>query len=56
LGVKTGANLLLYCLTLAFIFVAINQYMRGKREDRRIAAIVRQLAILEAQARDKSQE
>lgn len=53
LGVKTGANLLLYCLTLAFIFVVISLYMKGKRDERRLAIVVRRLAILEAQTKNK---
>jgi hypothetical protein len=52
-GVKTGANLLLYALTLAFIFVVINIYTRGKEEERRRTIIVRKIAILEAQLADK---
>src|SRR5437588_835349 len=43
-GVKTGANLLLYLLTLAFIFVVVNIYTRGKEEQKRMAKVVRRLA------------
>jgi small membrane protein len=52
-GVKTGANLLLYVLTLAFIFVVINLYTRGKEEENRRVIIVRRIALLEAQLRNK---
>jgi small membrane protein len=57
LGVKTGANLLLYTLTLAFIFVVINIYTRGKEDERRRVMIVRKIALLEAQiAQNKKQK
>jgi hypothetical protein len=52
-GVTTGASLLLYALTLAFIFVVINIYSRGKEDERRRALIVRRIALLEAQLRNK---
>jgi small membrane protein len=57
-GVKTGANLLLYALTLAFIFVVINLYTRNKEEERRRVIIVRRIALLEAQlnAKNKSKK
>jgi|SRR3569833_2780303 len=53
LGVKTGANLLLYLLTLAFIFAVINTYSRRKEDEKRVAVVVRRLAILEANLRQK---
>ncbi len=52
-GVSTGANLLLYILTLAFIFVVVNLYIKGKDDNKRLVAVVRHLAILEAQLRQK---
>jgi hypothetical protein len=52
-GVKTGANLLLYTLTLAFIFAVINTYTRRKEDEKRLASVVRRLDILEAQTRTK---
>ena len=48
-GVKTGANLLLYLLTLAFIFTLVSSYLKSKRDEKRLALIVRKIAILEAQ-------
>lgn len=48
-GVKTGANLLLYMLTLAFIFVVINSYIRNKSDNEKLVAVVRRLAILETE-------
>lgn len=53
LGVTTGANLLLYCLTLAFIFVVINMYIKSKRDERRLALVVRRLAIIEAELKKR---
>lgn len=50
-GVKTGANLLLYTLTLAFIFVVINMYSKGKRDEKRLVALTRRVAMLEAKLR-----
>lgn len=47
LGVGRGADLLLYALTVAFIFEQINNYVKDKEEKRRIAALVRRLAIAE---------
>jgi hypothetical protein len=47
-GVKTGANLLLYALTLAFIFAVVSIYLKNKRDEKRLALIVRRLALLEA--------
>jgi hypothetical protein len=48
LGVKTGANLLLYALTMSFIFTVVSVYLKNKRDEKRLALIVRKLAILEA--------
>jgi len=55
-GVKTGANLLLYVLTLAFIFVVINIYSRGKEDERRRVILVRKIALLEAQLSKKNKK
>jgi hypothetical protein len=51
-GVKTGANLLLYSLTLAFIFVVINLYSHDKEDERRRVLIVRRITLLEAKLAD----
>jgi hypothetical protein len=53
-GVKTGANLLLYTLTLAFIFVVINIYTRGKEDERRRTILVRKIALLEADLKEQN--
>jgi hypothetical protein len=53
LGVSRGADLLLYLLTLAFIFAMFNSYTQEKRLQRRIVLLARKLAILEANQRNK---
>lgn len=55
-GVTTGANLLLYALTLAFIFAVINTYSRGKEDERRRVLMVRRIALLEARLRQKNKK
>jgi hypothetical protein len=47
-GVGRGADLLLYILTLAFIFVMFNSYIQEKRLQKRIVLLARRLAIIEA--------
>jgi hypothetical protein len=47
-GVGRGADLLLYLLTLAFIFMILNLYLKDKEEQRRITQLARKVAILEA--------
>lgn len=49
LGVTAGANLLLYCLTLAFIFTLLNLYIKGKEQQRRLVKLVRKVSLLEAE-------
>jgi len=48
LGVGRGADLLLYVLTLAFVFSLLAHYIRSREEARRIAVLARRVAILEA--------
>lgn len=50
LNVGTGANLLLYFAVLAGIFVSANFYFRFKQLEQVLVNIVRELAILNAQA------
>lgn len=52
-GVGRGADLLLYGLTIAFIFVLLNNYVKAKDEHARIIALARSVAILEAQIKQK---
>jgi hypothetical protein len=47
-GVGRGADLLLYLLTLAFIFAMFNSYTQEKRLQKRIVLLTRKVAILEA--------
>jgi small membrane protein len=52
-GVGRGADLLLYLLTLAFVFVTINHYMKDKQEQKRFVELARKVAILEANLHQK---
>lgn len=47
-GVGRGADLLLYLLTLAFIFNMLSTYIQEKRLQKRIVLLARKIAILEA--------
>lgn len=50
-GVTRGADLLLYVLTLSFIFTILNLYIKEKQENRRLVSLARKVAILEANLR-----
>lgn len=52
-GVGRGADLLLYLLTLAFIFVVFSQYVNAKQEQKRFVKLARKMAIIEARSRYK---
>ncbi|MDP3999861.1 MAG: DUF2304 domain-containing protein [bacterium] len=54
-GVGRGADLLFYALTLAFIFVTLNIYLKFQDHDRRLTEIVREVAIKEAEPPRKKQ-
>jgi len=47
-GVGRGADLLLYALTVAFIFEQLNSYMKSKEEHKRLVILCRKIAITEA--------
>ena len=47
-GIGRGADLLLYFLTVAFIGSTINQYMKNKDSEQRIAILAREIAIINA--------
>ena len=53
LGVGRGADLLLYVLTLAFIFSLLNTYIKSKDEEKQIVILARHIALLEAQIQNK---
>ena len=53
-GVSRGADLLLYLLTMAFIFSIFHSYLQEKRSQKRIVLLARKLAILEANQREVS--
>jgi hypothetical protein len=45
LGVGRGADLLLYLLTVAFLFVSLNGYLKFKEMEHRIGILARELAL-----------
>lgn len=47
-GVSRGADLMLYILILAFVFVTINMYIRIQQDENKIDTLARKLAITEA--------
>lgn len=47
-GVGRGADLLLYLLTLAFIFTSFNNYASSRQEQKRLVKLARRMAITEA--------
>lgn len=49
LGVGRGTDLLLYVLTLVFIFSQLNNYIKDKEEHKKIVLLARKISILEAQ-------
>jgi len=53
MGVKRGADLLLYLLTLAFIFAIFYGYIQSKRLQKRIVSLARKIAIIEANQKNK---
>ena len=50
-GVGRGADLQLYLLTLAFIFVSLSNYIRSKQDHNRVVILARKIAIAEALTR-----
>lgn len=48
LGVGRGADLLLYILTIAFVFQQLNHYIKQKEEQQRIVKLARKIALMEA--------
>jgi len=55
-GVGRGADLLLYLLTLAFIFMILNLYLKNKEEQRRIVTLARKVALLEARLNERKSD
>ncbi len=53
LGVGRGADLLLYLLSLSFIFFAISTYNKFQQERARTFALARKLAIYEARMKEQ---
>ena len=49
-GVGRGADLLLYVLTLAFLFVVCTAYVKERQNQQRMVGLTRRTAIIEANA------
>lgn len=47
-GVGRGADLLLYILTVAFIFQGLSNYVKSKDEQKQFVKLARKVAIIEA--------
>ncbi len=47
-GVGRGADLLLYLLTLAFVFTWLSVYMKSKQDEKQLVQLARKVALLEA--------
>lgn len=54
-GVGRGADMLLYLLTLAFIFAEFSRYISSKQEQKRFVKLARKIALLEAQMRSNKE-
>jgi hypothetical protein len=52
-GITRGADFLLYLLTLAFIFVVLNGYIKGKQDEKKLVVLARKIALLEAEIKNK---
>lgn len=50
LGVGRGTDLLLYFSVIAGLFVGANLYFRYKRQEAQLIAVVRKVALMEAEA------
>jgi small membrane protein len=48
-GVGRGADLVLYLLTVSFIFASLNTYMSFKDRDQKIVSLSRKIAIYQAE-------
>lgn len=51
-GVTRGADLLLYLLTMAFIFTILSSYIQEKKLQEKIVLLARKVALLDANMRN----
>ncbi len=51
-GIGRGADLLLYVLTMAFIFQELSTYIKSKDEQKSLVKLARKIAIIEAQTKN----
>jgi len=54
IGVGRGADLLLYSLAVAFVYLIFSLYTRGKDEQAKFEQLARTVALLEARLRELS--
>lgn len=54
-GVSRGADLLLYALTVCFIFASVNSYLKFRQQHTLLVQIARKIALLEANEHYKHQ-
>ena len=47
-GVGRGADLLIYLVTVGFIFNSVNMYIKEKQDQKKLTMLARKVAILEA--------
>lgn len=52
-GVGRGADLLLYGVTVVFVFQLFNTYIKDREEERKRVVLARKIAILEARLANK---
>lgn len=52
-GVGRGADLLIYVLAVLFTFHIVSAYIKSKEEQRKIVALARKIAIIEANGFNK---
>ena len=52
-GVGRGADLILYALVVAFVFVSLNTYLKFRDYEARLTRLARRVAIAEARAQHR---
>jgi len=55
-GVGRGADLLLYLLTLAYIFSTLSLYIKNREDQKRIVRLARRIALIEAELHNKKND
>ena len=55
-GVAKGADLLLYILTLSFIFTLLNLYIKDKQYQKNMSVLARRIALIETKLKQKNKK